>query len=262
WACTRGARSPSPRACRGSDRPPAAPSARSGGRSGWSRASPLSSSLRWRSLVSFARAHQYSSLALISILSILRSRSCSSRSLARRRRGAGGGARRGARGARGGRGDTLHPALAVARVTVEGARGRELTELVANRVLRDEDGDELPPVVHREGEAHHVGRDGRAARPGLHHLLLARLEHGAHLLHEMRVDERALLYRACHGLAHLPSLHDPALGALVVPGLVALGRLAPGRLRVVALRAPLAAAVRMVDRVHRHSAHLRAPAEP
>src|SRR5207249_6716119 len=95
--------------------------------------------LRSRSLVSFARAHQYSSLALISIL---RSRSCSSRSLARRRRGAGGGARRGARGARGGRGDTLHPALAVARVTVEGARGRELAELVANRVLRDEDGDE------------------------------------------------------------------------------------------------------------------------
>src|SRR2546428_3751139 len=78
----------------------------------------------------------------------------------------------------------------------------------------------------------------------------------------MRVDERALLARACHRLAPLPSLHDPALGALVVPRLVALGRLAPGRLRVVALRASLAAAVRMVDRVHRHAAHLRAPAEP
>src|SRR2546430_16468280 len=78
----------------------------------------------------------------------------------------------------------------------------------------------------------------------------------------MRVDERTLLDRACHRLAHLPSLHDPALGALVVPRLVALGRLAPGRLRVVALRAPLAAAVRMVDRVHRHAAHLGAPSEP
>src|SRR5919197_274194 len=63
-------------------------------------------------------------------------------------------------------------------------------------------------------------------------------------------------------LAHLPALHDPALGALVVPRLVALGRLAPGRLRVVALRPPLAAAVRMIDRVHRHAAHLGPPPEP
>src|SRR5256712_2634311 len=78
----------------------------------------------------------------------------------------------------------------------------------------------------------------------------------------MRVDERALLDRACHRLAPFRSRHDPALVALVVPRLVALGRLPPGRLRVVALRAPLAAAVRMVDRVHRHAAHLGAPAEP
>src|SRR6185436_10728279 len=39
-------------------------------------------------------------------------------------------------------------------------------------------------------------------------------------------------------------------------------RLAPWRLRVVALRAAFAAAVRMVDRVHCDAADRRAPAEP
>src|SRR5262249_43613750 len=59
-----------------------------------------------------------------------------------------------------------------------------------------------------------------------------------------------------------PALEDELLRALVVPRLVALRRLAPGRLGVVALRAPLAAAVRMVDRIHRDAAHVRAPSEP
>ena len=67
----------------------------------------------------------------------------------------------------------LDLALAVARVAVERARRRELAELVADRVLGDEHRDELPPVVHGEREADHVGRDRRAARPGLHDPLLA-----------------------------------------------------------------------------------------
>src|SRR5438093_1104505 len=67
--------------------------------------------------------------------------------------------------------------LAVAGVAVERPRRRELPELVTDRVLRDEDRDELPAVVDREGEADHVGRDGGAPRPRLHHPLLARREH-------------------------------------------------------------------------------------
>src|SRR5580692_8173237 len=42
--------------------------------------------------------------------------------------------------------------LPVAGVAVEGARRRELAELVPHHVLRDEDRDELPAVVHGEGQ--------------------------------------------------------------------------------------------------------------
>src|SRR4051812_10241011 len=50
---------------------------------------------------------------------------------------------------------------------------------------------------------------------------------------------------------------------LVAPGLVALGRLAPRAHRMPAARgATLAAAVRMVDRVHGHAAIVRAPTLP
>src|SRR5262249_50591163 len=157
---------------------------------------------------------------------------------------------------------TFHLSLAVARMAVEGAGGSELPQVMADRVLRDEDRDELPPVVHREGEAHHLGCDGGAARPRLHHALLSRIDHRPHLLHEVRVDEGTLLDRACHALASLPPLHDPAIRALVVTRLVALGRLAPRGLRMIPLAAPLAAAVGGVDRIHRAAAYARADAEP
>ena len=53
------------------------------------------------------------------------------------------------------------------------------------------------------------------------------------------------------------------VGLLVAPRLVALGRLAPRAHRMAATRgAALAAAVRMVDRVHGHAAIVRAPALP
>src|SRR5262249_23088668 len=132
----------------------------------------------------------------------------------------------------------------------------------ADRVLGDEDGDELPPVVYREGEAHHLGGDGGAARPRLHHPLFSRIDHRPQLLHEARVDEGSLLDRACHALAGLPSLHDPAVRALVVTRLVPLGRLPPWRLRMFPLAPPLAAAVGMVDRIHRDAPHAGANAEP
>src|SRR4029077_16862032 len=61
----------------------------------------------------------------------------------------------------------------------------------------------------------------------------------------------------------LAPLDDELLRAFVVPGLVALGRHAPGRHRVAAARGlALAAAVRMVDRVHRHPAVVGPPTLP
>src|SRR5262245_28087582 len=108
--------------------------------------------------------------------------------------------RRRGRGRRG----ALDLSLAVAGMAVERARGRELAELVTDGVLGDEHGDELPTVVDREREPDHVGRDGRAARPGLHDPLLAGLDHRPHLLQEVEVDEGTFLHRSCH-VGLLPS---------------------------------------------------------
>src|ERR1051325_6826741 len=75
-----------------------------------------------------------------------------------------------------------------------------------------------------------------------------------HLVQQVTVDERAFLDRTRHLVFSLSPHDDVLVRALVVTGLVALRRLPPGRLRMIALRAALAAAVRMVDRIHRHAA--------
>ncbi len=56
---------------------------------------------------------------------------------------------------------------------VEGARRRELAELVADHVLGDQHRNVLLAVVDAEGEAHELRQDRRAARPGLDHVLAA-----------------------------------------------------------------------------------------
>src|SRR5437762_3116006 len=78
----------------------------------------------------------------------------------------------------------------------------------------------------------------------------------------MIIDERALLDRTCHWLSLrcVPAAHDHHIGALVATRLVALGRRAPRRNRVTA--AVRAAAMRMIDRVHRDAAHRRSNAAP
>src|SRR5579875_2360535 len=56
-------------------------------------------------------------------------------------------------------------------------------------------------------------------------------------------------------LSAMATAQDQAVRRLVVPGLLALGRLSPGRHRVATARgAPFAAAMGMVDRVHRDPA--------
>src|SRR5512139_316718 len=56
-----------------------------------------------------------------------------------------------------------HLGLAVAGVAVERPRRRELPELVAHHVLRDEHGDELLAVVHGKGVPDKLRGDGGAA---------------------------------------------------------------------------------------------------
>src|SRR4029079_800695 len=83
--------------------------------------------------------------------------------------------------------------LDLARVPLELPGGRELAELVADHVLRHVDGDELLAVVDGQGVADHLRGDGGAARPGLDDLAFVGRVHGLDLLHQVIVDERALL---------------------------------------------------------------------
>ena len=52
-----------------------------------------------------------------------------------------------------------------ARMSLEGARGRELAEFVPDHVLRDVHGDVPLAVMHGEGQADEVRRDRRTTRP-------------------------------------------------------------------------------------------------
>ena len=78
-------------------------------------------------------------------------------------------------------------------MALEGARERELAELVPDHVLGDVHRDVLLAVVHRDGQADEIRQDGRAARPGLDRALVAWRPRGLHLLHQVVVDERAFL---------------------------------------------------------------------
>ena len=102
-------------------------------------------------------------------------------------------------------------ALAGRRVALEDARQRELAELVPDHVLGDVHRDMLLAVVHRHRQADEIGHHRRAARPGLDRALVAGRARGVHLLHQVVVDERTLLYRTCHvwlSLRRVPTAHD------------------------------------------------------
>src|ERR1044071_458840 len=88
--------------------------------------------------------------------------------------------------------------LAVRRVAVEGARRRELAELVAHHLLAHVDGDVLLSVVDPEGEAHELRQDRGAAAPDLDDLVATRTTGRLGLLEEVAVDERTLPERTCH----------------------------------------------------------------
>src|SRR6201999_3412119 len=145
-----------------------------------------------------------------------------------------------------------------------------LAELVPDHRLRDEDRHVLAAVVHRDRVPQHVRDDRRPAGPGLDHGLLAGLVERVHLLEQVVVDERALLQTPRH--LSLP----PALALLAGPAPaddhpVARLALAAGtalRLAGRVDRVPttgglaLTTTVRVVDRVHGHTADGRALALP
>src|SRR5258707_87847 len=149
--------------------------------------------------------------------------------------------------------------LLVGGMAVEGARRRELAELVADHVLGDQHRDELVAVIDAKGQADELREDRRAPRPRLDDLVAPGSARLLGLFQEVAVDERPLPYRACHlrsPLLLVAPAHDVAVGRLVVASLLALGRFAPRGHRVAA--APRAAFVALWGSVGREDRGVRA----
>src|SRR5215471_20537072 len=83
-------------------------------------------------------------------------------------------------------------------MAVEGARRRELAELVTDHLLGHQHRDVLLAVVDPEHQADELRQDGRAPAPDLDHLVATRRARGFCLLEQIAVDERALPDRTRH----------------------------------------------------------------
>src|SRR5215467_2794101 len=88
--------------------------------------------------------------------------------------------------------------LLVARVGAEGARRRELAELVTHHFLGDVHRDELLAVVDAEGQSDELRQDRRTTRPGLDHLVAHGTARLLGLLDQAALDERAFPDGTCH----------------------------------------------------------------
>src|SRR3569623_1909084 len=82
--------------------------------------------------------------------------------------------------------------LLVGRMPVIGAGRRELAELVADHLFRDDDRHMLVAVVDAKGQADELRHDGRAPAPHLDHFAAAGGARLVGLLEQVTVDERAL----------------------------------------------------------------------
>src|SRR3546814_11251647 len=83
-------------------------------------------------------------------------------------------------------------ALLVSGVAGEGARRRELAQLMADHFLIDEDGDELAAVVDVERQPNELRQDRRPARPGLDRCAGTCVLFGLSLLPKADFDERKI----------------------------------------------------------------------
>src|SRR3569833_1769390 len=153
-------------------------------------------------------------------------------------------------------------------MAVEGPRRRELAELVAYHFLVDRYRHMLLAIVDAEHQADELRQNGRAAAPDLDHIMTAGRARGICLLEQRAFDERAFPDFTNHVLRSLllplvAADENESIGRFVRAGLLAFGRLAPGCHRMTtAGGAAFAAAMRMVDRVHRDTAIMRLAAEP
>src|SRR6185503_7453260 len=88
--------------------------------------------------------------------------------------------------------------LSVRRVAVEGARRRELAELVTDHFLGHLHRNVLVAVVDTEEKPDELRQDRRAAAPDPDHLVAARSARGFRLLEQIAVDERTFPNRTRH----------------------------------------------------------------
>src|SRR5690606_32452302 len=135
--------------------------------------------------------------------------------------------------------------------------------LVADHALAHEDRDVLAPVVHGDRVPDHLREDGGCPGPGPDDPLLVGRVHILDPLHQLRINERALLQAATHVLlpafrvlAALAAPNDVLRALLVLrTSAVPVGGHTPRGDRVTARVAlALTTAVRVVDRVHRGTA--------
>src|SRR5690554_1322016 len=89
--------------------------------------------------------------------------------------------------------------FSVAGVAAKSARQHEFTQLVAHHVLGYQYGHVLAAVVHGDRQAHHLGGNHRAARPGLDRPPVVVFRGDLDLLQQMKIDERPFFKRSWHG---------------------------------------------------------------
>src|SRR5258708_309125 len=90
-----------------------------------------------------------------------------------------------------------------ATVSAEHAGRRELTELVADHVLRDEALDELAAIVDQERVADELGHHGAVARPGFDRLAVPGVL-AFHLCQQPRGHVRPFFQRTTPGFSPAP----------------------------------------------------------
>src|SRR3954462_7998592 len=151
-------------------------------------------------------------------------------------------------------------------MALESTGQRKFAQFVSHHVFADIDRHVLPSIVNRDGQTDEIGKNGRAARPGLDRALVLRCTSRLHFLHQMVVDERALLDGTCNmslPLFAVAVTHDHGARTLVAAGFVTLRRRAPWAHRIPAGRGlAFTAAVRMVNRIHCDAANGRTHATP
>ena len=108
-------------------------------------------------------------------------------------------------------------------MTLKGAGGSKLSQLVADHVFGNIDGDVLLTVMDGDGVTHELREDGGGAGPGLQDLLLASFVQLVDSLQQLRSHEGALLNASAHLLVS-PFLFTVATTNDLLVGAMEIGR--------------------------------------